>query len=152
MAYGADWDRTSRVPVSVIVDPADAEYPDAILVISTMLWSPKHYPPGNRDQQRSDIDRAFSAVAGGDVGEALSFPWVERVYLRAERRCIPPSVRRDVLSSGECTVCGKGDELEVDHIHPVSRGGTSQRPNLQALCKDCNRDKRGRTMEEWLYG
>lgn len=31
--------------------------------------------------------------------------------------------------------------LEVDHIHPVSRGGRTEESNLQALCWRCNRTK-----------
>ncbi len=31
--------------------------------------------------------------------------------------------------------------LTVDHIIPLSNGGTSDRSNLQTLCNNCNRDK-----------
>ena len=40
--------------------------------------------------------------------------------------------------------------LVIDHIIPVSRGGTSERENLQPLCVDCNTKKSDRTMEEFL--
>lgn len=38
---------------------------------------------------------------------------------------------------------------EVDHIYPVSRGGTHEMHNLQCLCKRCNISKFNMTMEEW---
>jgi hypothetical protein len=44
----------------------------------------------------------------------------------------------------ECRICHKaGGELEVDHVVPVSRGGSDLLENLQTLCKRCNRGKGG---------
>jgi hypothetical protein len=46
-----------------------------------------------------------------------------------------------------CQICGKnqrtspGIVLEVDHIKPLSKGGTSALSNLRVLCKDCNSGK-----------
>ena len=31
--------------------------------------------------------------------------------------------------------------LEIDHIIPLSRGGTDELQNLQTLCYNCNREK-----------
>ena len=46
---------------------------------------------------------------------------------------------------------GLADEmlLHLDHIYPVSRGGTDDLDNLQAMCAPCNLHKADRTMEEW---
>lgn len=41
----------------------------------------------------------------------------------------------------KCVACGSNDRLEVDHIKPVSKGGTSDECNLQVLCFKCNRGK-----------
>lgn len=41
----------------------------------------------------------------------------------------------------QCAYCGFKDELEVDHILPLSRGGKDEPNNLQMLCKRCNRTK-----------
>ncbi len=35
-------------------------------------------------------------------------------------------------------------KLEVDHIMPVSRGGSDDISNLQLLCFECNRGKSDR--------
>ena len=43
---------------------------------------------------------------------------------------------------GQCVLCGSQISLEVDHIFPRSKGGTSSLWNLQTLCKTCNRKKR----------
>jgi len=43
-----------------------------------------------------------------------------------------------------CTYCGRTPPavtLEVDHIHPSSKGGTDEHENLITACFDCNRGK-----------
>ncbi len=49
--------------------------------------------------------------------------------------------RRDKFT---CQYCGKDINqvvLEIDHILPVSKGGTNAKSNLQTLCVKCNRKK-----------
>lgn len=60
------------------------------------------------------------------------------------RIAIPASTRRKVLEAGACAYCRSTQRLEVDHILPVSRGGTNRKSNLQVLCRDCNSIKRAR--------
>lgn len=44
-----------------------------------------------------------------------------------------------------CQICGNsaasGARLEVDHKHPVAKGGKNDHDNLWTLCFDCNRGK-----------
>jgi 5-methylcytosine-specific restriction endonuclease McrA len=60
-----------------------------------------------------------------------------------ERRPIPDQVRAAVLvrDGGRCRRCGSARNLEVDHIVPLSKGDNSEEPNLQTLCRRCNRRK-----------
>jgi 5-methylcytosine-specific restriction endonuclease McrA len=44
--------------------------------------------------------------------------------------------------SYKCLCCGRDDiELTLDHIIPVTKGGTTTIDNLQPLCKSCNTKK-----------
>jgi hypothetical protein len=67
------------------------------------------------------------------------------------RSKVGPKLRMDIMMRDEyiCQICGIGRNdgaiLEVDHIHPVSRGGTNDPSNLQVLCRDCNAGKSDRT-------
>lgn len=50
-----------------------------------------------------------------------------------------------------CAACGRDDlKLEVDHIVPITKGGTNDPTNLQLLCGRCNKSKGNRDLEEWL--
>ena len=65
-----------------------------------------------------------------------------------KRQPIKPSIRFQVLKRDgyRCQMCGvtaqDGAKLEIDHIHPVSKGGGNELSNLQVLCRDCNAGKR----------
>jgi len=48
-----------------------------------------------------------------------------------------------------CIKCGSKNQIQADHIIPLSRGGRDSEGNLQPLCKKCNLDKRAMTMTEW---
>lgn len=62
---------------------------------------------------------------------------------RLERRRIPDDLRATVLlrDGGRCRKCGSARNLEIDHIVPLSRGGTSDELDLETLCRRCNRRK-----------
>lgn len=48
-----------------------------------------------------------------------------------------------------CTYCGSGENLECDHVQPVSRGGSNDPENLTTACRPCNRSKADKTLQEW---
>jgi len=53
-------------------------------------------------------------------------------------------VRRDDYRCQHCKEKLRDDEVEFDHIIPVSKGGSSEEHNLRLTCFDCNRDKSDR--------
>jgi len=58
---------------------------------------------------------------------------------------------KNILQRGECHYCKKrfpSSALTMDHIVPVSRGGTSTRGNVVPACENCNKTKRHLTPAE----
>ena len=61
----------------------------------------------------------------------------------ARREHIPADLQDEVFrrDEGRCVRCGSEEELQFDHIIPVSKGGGSTAENLQVMCGPCNRAK-----------
>src|SRR5208337_379440 len=51
----------------------------------------------------------------------------------------------------ECAYCGaKGSPLNIDHVHPSSRGGSNRASNLTLACIPCNESKDNRDIRDFL--
>jgi hypothetical protein len=92
-------------------------------------------------------------ISDGFIGfdrkqELLAIPEDVLDYLQFGRviksRYIPSKIKSKLFErdGGICQECGDPYDIEIDHIKPVSKGGTSTLNNLQLLCKPCNRKKR----------
>jgi len=56
------------------------------------------------------------------------------------------------LAQGRCHWCGgtfPPEELTMDHVIPLSRGGKASRNNLVPACKQCNSSKKYLLPIEW---
>ena len=93
--------------------------------VKLLLWE-----KGRREQRK--FERLAKAKAAAK--EALE---------EARRERIPEEVRLLVWErdGGRCVKCGSTEDLEFDHIIPVSKGGSSTEKNVQLLCAKCNREK-----------
>lgn len=50
-----------------------------------------------------------------------------------------------------CAYCGSQDALQIDHVAPVSRGGSDAINNLALACTPCNKRKGTQTADEFGY-
>ena len=50
------------------------------------------------------------------------------------------TVIKSVLGDN-CLCCGSSENIEMDHVVPISRGGCNWPSNFQPLCVHCNRSK-----------
>lgn len=70
-----------------------------------------------------------------------------------ERKSVSKKIRFEVFKrdSFQCQYCGESAPkvtLELDHIEPVSKGGSNDITNLVTSCFDCNRGKSDRQLND----
>lgn len=118
--------RQGCVPSDLAVIHAQTVGPRTVSVRKVELWVTEMLAAGL-------IERV------GDQFHFIGFEGLQNRRLFSNRRSgVSPAVRRDVLAIGHCLLCGSPEELSVDHVRPLSKGGGNGRANLQCLCLPCN--------------
>eukprot|EP00210_Caulerpa_lentillifera_P007832 g7474.t1 len=86
------------------------------------------------------------------VREAYPIPAVLRSdFIRKKIASVKiPVTRRNVLRRDRfsCVYCGVTQNLTVDHVIPISKGGTNHWENVVTACRSCNNRKGNRTLEQ----
>lgn len=113
-------------------------------------WVEKFDPADYPEKLSKDVMEMGCSIYGHvcPVKKACE-PFSETRELRRTGRSIPNAtllrvVRRD---NSTCQICGrhlKDEEIELDHLIPLSRGGSSEESNLRVTCVKCNRRKSDR--------
>lgn len=82
----------------------------------------------------------------------------EKVRAQTERRRIRKLENSEYLITDKeliklyhspCLYCGSVKRITLDHIIPISRGGTHGIGNIAPACLSCNSSKREKTIMEW---
>jgi 5-methylcytosine-specific restriction protein A len=85
-----------------------------------------------------------SGIRGRCPEHPIGGSWPDRPKSAAYRGSWP-RIRAGVLrDQPTCQLCD-GPATDVDHIMPLSRGGTHDRSNLRSLCGPCHRRVTGET-------
>ena len=74
-------------------------------------------------------------------------------FMAKQRRPIQRRFRMAKLlaiTSGRCVYCGFEGDLEVDHIIPLTKGGSGADSNLVSACRDCNSSKNNYDLPHFL--
>lgn len=75
---------------------------------------------------------------------------IDRIRSRLDRDAAIVHLTTD--DGWRCAYCDRSlayGEIHIDHIIPLSKGGTNDFENLALSCKPCNLHKGARTPEEW---
>jgi hypothetical protein len=97
----------------------NSSYPSILCDIDAIEGSPNRYPKHPVDTQN------IRARKLGVEGQLTKKGWAEVL----------------ALHNGACAKCGSTNDLCIDHIVPLSKGGTNTIDNVQPLCRRCNTSK-----------
>ena len=80
----------------------------------------------------------------------------ERTVKATERTGWPKGLKSRLMrhQSNTCSYCGHrriARSMDIDHMTPVSRGGSNNESNLQVICRPCNQRKGMMTDREFRY-
>lgn len=105
----------------------------------TVFYSSHHVPGGKRTSLvngfTDDTDPRFLSRERQKARALRSSQWWKRR-----------------LARGRCYYCGRSfapEDLTMDHIVPLSRGGRSTKGNVVTACKTCNNKKKYMLPIEW---
>jgi hypothetical protein len=99
------------------------------------------------------VDLGLIEINDGRLRVHESFAFISSIGV--ERPAMAPVLRMAILRRDNftCGYCGStAGPFDVDHVVPVSRGGSNDEGNLLTACAQCNRSKGAKTIEEWLGG
>lgn len=86
---------------------------------------------------------SFSFIFISKMGDSMINKKIKQKLFTRERKHFRSGLFR-------CPICKEiTAKVEIDHSHPLSRGGTNKLPNLNFICEKCNRKKRNLTPYEF---
>ena len=103
--------------------------------------------------ENREKDRTHKRRWGRDNPEARRANWHR---YRSRSKSAPGSFTveqmraRFAFFGDRCAYCGSTEKLTIDHVIPLSRGGTNWPSNLRPACRSCNSAKRDRVPAEWF--
>lgn len=89
------------------------------------------------------VEGGYTAPLRDPQGDELWRPGPDAKPVRKE---VPLAYRHFIYQRDghRCVTCGTDQDLSIDHILPVSKGGTNDLANLQTMCRPCNSRKGAR--------
>lgn len=110
-----------------------------------------------REQGRKRYRRDKQSYVQRALRWARANPAKASAYTRVKsyrRRMAAPDAEArayiPLLMSDPCSYCGSTEEIVIDHIHPISKGGQSTVENLTAACRRCNAAKTDKSLLFYL--
>jgi len=124
-------------------------YAESIMTIAAWGAHGKHLQRSRRVRQDALGGMPLKCLkyTGGEPWHPLYLPYsLEPIDLPewSHKRQHVSKADRERIENSPCASCGRTDHIQVDHIIPVSKGGTSEPENLQPLCRRCNTAKGNR--------
>lgn len=122
----------------------------------------RRYDEAHREKRRAAM--ASARATNPEYQRALRKAWREdnlevvrercRRYWHYRRTGSDPSVLVDAYAERllelPCDYCGATENISIDHVVPISRGGKHVIENIVPACRTCNSSKGAKLLDEWL--
>jgi hypothetical protein len=147
-----------KLYVRLLDDYAFSRLPDAHKAHLVLIWVLASKTENKIPADSAWISARIGATEPVNLSSLLEAGFLEEWQEQTARgkrqewasRYVAAQTRADLLSLAQhkCADCPSTTDLEIDHIVPISKGGTGAPDNLQVLCRKCNRKKRVRLKQE----
>lgn len=122
---------------------------DAAWLASRKDWEAEHYER-NHEKRKAQAQ----AWAKANPERTQFFNERRRASLQSSEVSLTFAQWQNMLAryATSCMVCGQSppSSLSLDHLIPLSRGGSHTRRNCRPMCRSCNSSKRASALTEWL--
>jgi len=118
----------------------------------------KQYGKTKYERHKQAIQKRDKKWRQTEAGKAYRRAYVIKrraIQREAEGHFIAADIRRQYTNQkGRCYYCQQkaGKDYEIDHVIPLSRGGTNYPSNIVIACRSCNRKKNDKFPHEWPDG
>ena len=105
--------------------------------------------------KRLEYDRQYRKTPKGRLIQRVKTQRRHKRAQASETSFTVTDVERQYQSQkGHCYYCKRkvGDTYHVDHVIPLSRGGSNGPENIVIACPDCNHSKSDKLPSEWTVG
>ena len=110
-----------------------------------LLANAQEYRQQNPEKRKQAMDRFYAN--NRDVFKATATRYKARKRNAGIFRVTVKEDKR--LRNSPCFYCGSMNNIQIDHVIPVSRGGRHSIGNLVAACQKCNSQKNKWFITEW---
>lgn len=104
-------------------------------------------------EEKNDYAKTYFKLHGRTLSKDISDYNRNALKRKAPGKITKEDIQRLLVSQNNiCIGCRINikDTYTLDHIIPLTKGGTNYSSNIQLLCLSCNCQKGNRSMEEWL--
>jgi len=110
----------------------------------------KRYYQKNKEKIKQK-SREYYHANSKEINRSRRFRIIERRVKRNQNGVYKVLKKEiDRMYNQPCSFCGSSDNIHIDHVVPISRGGRHSVGNIQPLCSACNLQKHNKYMIEWI--
>jgi len=103
-----------------------------------------------RDNNRDRIARTSSAWRKANLEKRRGY-WQKYRSLKVTNSFAISNNEIEKLYNSDCFYCGVSENITLDHVIPLSRGGKHSIGNIVPACGKCNYSKNNKTVMEWKF-